>query len=389
MELVREKIAQVPAILKEHDIDVWLLFVRETQLQADPVLPLLIGNDVTWQSFFVYTRAGDAIALVGNFDQDIFTRSGCFSEVHTYVEGAEESIRNLLEQLNPTTIAVNYSKDNPAADGLTHGMYLLLQDYLDSTPFARHLISAAPVCTALRSRKTPTEIEHVARAAHIANEVWDTVHPKVMPGMSEIEIARLIDTHMIHHCVMPSFDTIVNAGDKTSPGHGHPTGATIAAGDLLHIDFGVRYEGYCSDIQRLLYFHRPGERTVPQELSEAFLMVRDIITECATLCKPGTVGADIDTHAREMLTEAAYPVYEHALGHQLGRAVHDGGAIIGPRWERYGDTPDIPLDENNLFTLELEIILPGIGCVGLEEDVCITPNGAQFLCPRQMELTTR
>jgi Xaa-Pro aminopeptidase len=49
-------------------------------------------------------------------------------------------------------------------------------------------------------------------------------------------------------------------------------------------------------------------------------------------------------------------------------------------------TPKIELEENNVFTLELEIILPGIGCVGLEEDMCVTKNGAEFLCPRQMEL---
>ncbi|MDH4032775.1 MAG: aminopeptidase P family protein, partial [candidate division Zixibacteria bacterium] len=74
------------------------------------------------------------------------------------------------------------------------------------------------------------------------------------------------------------------------------------------------------------------------------------------------------------------------LGHQLGRAVHDGGAIIGPKWERYGKTAEMKLEAGNVFTLELEINLPGIGCVGLEEDVLIVDGGARFLCPRQLEL---
>ena len=87
-----------------------------------------------------------------------------------------------------------------------------------------------------------------------------------------------------------------------------------------------------------------------------------------------------------MLTDNGYPTYQHALGHQLGRDVHDGGALIGPKWERYGITPTIELEANNVFTLELEIVLPGIGCVGLEEDVCVTESGARFLGPRQMEL---
>ena len=104
------------------------------------------------------------------------------------------------------------------------------------------------------------------------------------------------------------------------------------------------------------------------------------------MCKPGARGFEIDAEAREMLKENGFDVYQHALGHQLGRDVHDGGALIGPKWERYGNAPMIPLELNNIFTLELEIILPGIGCVGLEEDIIVTENGAEYLCPRQTEL---
>jgi Xaa-Pro aminopeptidase len=90
-----------------------------------------------------------------------------------------------------------------------------------------------------------------------------------------------------------------------------------------------------------------------------------------------------------MLREKGYPEFPHALGHQLGRSVHDGGALIGPRWERYGAVTSIPLEEGNVFTLELEIILPGIGCVGLEEDIVITAAGGRFLGPRQQELIVK
>ena len=122
---------------------------------------------------------------------------------------------------------------------------------------------------------------------------------------------------------------------------------------------------------------------------DAFRIVRDIITQTGKECLPGKTGAEIDTVARKILKVRGYPEYEHALGHQLGRSVHDGGAILGPKWERYGTTPEMPLEKNNVFTLELEIILSGIGCVGLEEDMCITNEGAQFLCNRQKELIVR
>jgi Xaa-Pro aminopeptidase len=98
-------------------------------------------------------------------------------------------------------------------------------------------------------------------------------------------------------------------------------------------------------------------------------------------------GHEVDALARKMLRDSGYDDYQHALGHQLGCSVHDGGAILGPQWERYGNTPHIPLEEGNVLTLELEIMLPGIGCVGLEEDVVVTGDGARFLGPRQTELT--
>ena len=79
MNIVRDKIQQANRLLEELQIDMWVVAVRETSIVADPVLALVIGHDVTWQSFFFYTRKGDAVALVGNFDEENFKRSGCFS----------------------------------------------------------------------------------------------------------------------------------------------------------------------------------------------------------------------------------------------------------------------------------------------------------------------
>ncbi len=386
MNIVADKVKQAAGVLEELDIDLWLIFVRETSMQADPMLPMMVGHDCTWQSFFAYTRNGDAIALVGNLDEADFTRAGYFTEVATYTAGVSEDIRTLIERLDPSKIAINYSTSDTGADGLTHGMYLLLQEYLDGTAYQKRLISAEPVCSKLRSRKLPAEVELIATAAKLTTQVWDEVHPQLKVGMTEKEVGALIDATIAKHGGEPSFSTIVNAGDKTDPGHGAPSDARLDPGDLLHVDFGIRLDGYCSDLQRLAYFPRREKSGLPEELKEAFYTVNEIITETAKISRPGVKGCEIDALAREMLRDHGYPEYQHALGHQLGRAVHDGGAVLGPEWERYGVTPRIEIEKSNVFTLELEIMLPGIGCVGLEEDVVVTDNGAEFLCPRQMKL---
>lgn len=374
--------------MKELNLDSWLLFVRETPMMADPALAMVVGINVVWQSFFLFSRHGDAIAVVGNLDEEDFRRSGRFTEVVSYTEGVSQDIRKVLDRVDPNQIAVNYSTNDVASDGLTHGMYLLLKEYLKKTPYAQRLVSSEELIAKLRSRKLPEEIAAVKKAAAATDEAWNEVVMKIKAGMTEMEIGTLIDDAVAKRGES-SFPTIVNAGDKTRPGHSSPTRARLAPGDLLHVDFGVKLNDYCSDIQRLLYIRRPKEKAPPAELMEAFDTVNRIITETAKMCRPGVKGFEIDGRARQILVENGYPEYQHALGHQLGRDVHDGGAIIGPRWERYGVTTNIPLEENNVFTLELEISLPGIGCVGLEEDVCVTEKGARFLSPRQLELSIK
>ena len=386
MELIRSKGQQACKLLNELDIDLWLIFTRESKMMADPTLAMVVGDHVTWQSFFAFSRSDESYALVGNFDTEIFKRSGRFTETISYTQGIKKDFRSLVSRLDPKTIAVNYSMSDVASDGLTYGMYLQLLEYLIGTPYEKRIISAENLISKLRARKLPKEIERLTTAARIANEIWSSATGSLKVGMTEMEVRDKLEYEMKARGVEPSFATIVNAGDKSEPGHGAPTAAKLQPGDLLHVDFGVIYEGYCSDIQRLAYFKRPNETAVPDELLNAFNMVFDIITETASSCVPGIKGHELDKIAREMLIANAYPEYQHALGHQLGRDVHDGGGILGPNWERYGNTPSIPVELDNVFTLELEINLPGIGCVGLEEDIVVTERGGEFLCPRQQDL---
>ncbi len=389
MDLVKQKINQASGLLREFDIDCWVIFVRETSMMADPVMPLLIGQNVTWQSFFVFTKSGESIALVGNFDEALFSQSGHFTKVIPYTQGVGADFRQLITRLDPKSIALNYSIDDTGSDGLTHGMYLQLCDHLKGSPYTDRFVSSLPICSRIRSRKLPAEIDLLESAAISASKVWETVLPNIKIGMTEIQIGELIDNEIAKTGGVSSFATIVNAGDKSDPGHGHPTTAKLAPGDLLHVDFGILKDDYCSDIQRLAYFPARDESRPPATLIDAFNCVRDIITETGRECKPGVKGHEVDSLARKLLRDNGYEEYQHALGHQLGRSVHDGGAILGPQWERYGNTPNIPLEEGNVLTLELEILLPGIGCVGLEEDVVITSEGARFLSLQQMELAVR
>jgi Xaa-Pro aminopeptidase len=97
-------------------------------------------------------------------------------------------------------------------------------------------------------------------------------------------------------------------------------------------------------------------------------------------------GWEVDEAARRTLVEAGYPEYQHAFGHHVGRAVHDGSTVLGPRWERYGHTPYGLIEAGNVFAIELGVSVPDYGLVGLEENVQVTDKGAKWLSDPQTEV---
>ncbi|MEJ5224118.1 MAG: Xaa-Pro peptidase family protein [Anaerolineales bacterium] len=391
MSLVKEKVEQAIEILKEQDIDLWLTFVRETSGVRDPALDFVLGpGDLTWESALVISKTGNTTAIVGRFEMEALQRLGVYAEVIGYDEGISAPLRELLTHLNPDRIAVNTSRNNVHADGLTHAMYEMLVDYLRGTPYASRLHSAEPVINALRGRKSTEELRRIRKAVETTEEIYRATFDFLKPGMTEAEVGafmhRQVQARGLGYAWSPANCPAVNSGPDSPVGHAGPTQIAIAPGHLIHFDFGVRENDYCSDIQRMAYVLRPGEDAPPPEVQRGFETVRRAIEAARAVMKPGAVGRDVDAAARAVVTAAGYPEYKYATGHQLGRVAHDGGALLGPEWERYGESPRQRLEENQVYTIEPGLMVPGYGYVGLEEDVVVTADGAEYLNPPQTKL---
>src|ERR1044071_1652648 len=140
MTLIQEKVNQAIEILVEHQTDLWLTFVRETSGVRDPALDFLIGaSDLTWPSALILTRKGEKIAIIGNLEKDALQRLEVFDEILGYDKAVCGLLRDTITRLNPDRIAVNTSRNNVHADGLTHAMYEILCKYLADTPYANRL----------------------------------------------------------------------------------------------------------------------------------------------------------------------------------------------------------------------------------------------------------
>ncbi|MHA1222676.1 MAG: M24 family metallopeptidase [Candidatus Heimdallarchaeaceae archaeon] len=388
MNLTEEKTAQAVQILNELGIDMWLTYVRKTSEIHDPSLYFLTQNSwYTWQTIFIICKNGRKIAICGRYDVPNVESLNIYDTIIGYDESIKESLMKTLDELKPNSIAINYAEDNVAADGLTHGMWMKLTKMLENTPFQDRLISSSELLAALRGRKTLSEIKLIKEAIRISQIGHKKLQENIRIGMTEQEVEEFLLEFTRKNDVIVSYPPLINIGPKTKIGHGRgSTTIEVSKGDLINIDFGVFYKGYASDIQRLCYILNDNEKEPPEEVKRAFNTVVDAITKGANKLKPGVLGWEVDYVARKHITNSGYPEFKHALGHQIGRNVHDGGCLLAPRWERYGQSPFLKVEEGQVFTLELHIFVEKHGFCSIEEDVLVTKNGCEFLSERQTEL---
>jgi Xaa-Pro aminopeptidase len=389
--LMKEKLGQVPKILDELGVDAWLLFSRESASVHDPSFDLVVGTNVTWHSAFILTRRGDRVAVVGSLDKANVEARGHYPEIVTYVSGITEELRKVLGRIDPKRIAVNYSVNDPAADGITHGQWLALSAILDGTPYAGRLESAERLVAALRGRKTAAEQQLIREACDATVRIFEAVTPKLRAGLTESRFAALIVEEM-HRApgLTPAWEAdqcpAVFTGPESAGAHAAPTDRRIEAGHIVNVDFGVRMNGYCSDLQRTWYVLKPGESAAPAAVQEGFDTILKSIRDAAGAIRPGKTGAEIDDVARGVVTSAGYAEYPHGTGHQIGRVAHDGGGGLLPRWERYGNTPMLPIETGQCYTIEPRLEVKGHGVATCEDIVVVEEHGAKFLSRPQERL---
>ena len=191
-QLVREKLDQAVEILREQAVDVWLTLVRETLLTPDPSLDLIAGTYCAWQGAFLISQTGERVAIVGRFDAPNVEELSAYSEVIGYDESLRPALRSAIQRLAPRSIALNYSESDPAADGLTHGLWLVLQETLAGSPYADRLVSSEAIVNALRGRKSSAEVARIQSATKATEEIFENVTARLQPAMTELESAALM-----------------------------------------------------------------------------------------------------------------------------------------------------------------------------------------------------
>ncbi|MBZ5494879.1 MAG: Xaa-Pro peptidase family protein [Acidobacteriia bacterium] len=388
--LIQEKVEQAVGILREHNIDCWITFARESAINGDPALDYLIGADITWHTAVIITSTGESCVICGEYDRKTIEDTGAYRQVIGFVKGIRDPFLEVVRRMNPSSIAVNYSRDSEICDGITHGMYLTLMSLLGELGFENRVVSAEGIVSALRQRKTGTELALVRQAIKNTEDIFAKVTKFISPGRTEQEIAAFmkseVDRMGLEFAWEPGHCPAVFTGPDTAGAHYGPTDRRVEPGHILNMDFGVKYQGYCSDLQRTFYILDKGESGPPPEVLKGFGTIVDAIEQSRAAMKPGVLGIEIDAIARGRVTAAGYAEFPHALGHQVGRFAHDGTALLGPAWEKYARKPFARLEPGMVFTIEPRLTVPGRGVATIEEMVLVTSSGAEYLSTPQDEL---
>lgn len=228
---------------------------------------------------------------------------------------------------------------------------------------------------ALRERKDAGELRRIREAAGMATRALERTLTHVRAGMTELAIAGVLEHAMRDEGSEGfAFETIVAAGARAALPHARATTQEVRSGDLLLLDFGAVYEGYCSDITRTVVV---GRATANQR--EAHDVVRAAQAQAVSGLRAGMTGKDADMLARSYIERAGWgEAFGHSLGHGIGLEVHEA-----PRLAR---TAESPLPAGAVVTVEPGVYRPGWGGVRIEDDVFLGEAGPEVLTSFSREL---
>jgi Xaa-Pro aminopeptidase len=228
----------------------------------------------------------------------------------------------------------------------------------------------------LRVVKDIEELALLGRACAITGWAFDQVVPRIRAGMTERELAVLIERTMVDAgAEKPAFDTIVASGPNGAVPHHSPTERPFEPGDMITIDCGARYAGYHADMTRTVALGEPAawQREIYGLVAAAQRAGIDAATE-------GAAVVDVDAAARDLIETAGHgDHFGHGLGHGVGLEIHEAPMLGVGRTGTLGDR--VPI------TVEPGVYVPGKGGVRIE-DTLVVRFGAGFAASRDLLTTT-
>jgi Xaa-Pro aminopeptidase len=236
------------------------------------------------------------------------------------------------------------------------------------------LLPAHDIVMELRRTKEPAEVDAIAAAQKVTDDVFGKVLAMVEPGVAEMDLALEIDFRFRRAGECDAFGSIIASGPNGAKPHAGYGSRKLRSGDVVTFDIGCRLNGYCSDMTRTVAVGKPSA-----EMRRVYETVLEAQKRALDMIGAGVTASVVDAAARDCIAAAGYGKYfGHGLGHGVGLEVHERPALAAR-------STDI-LAAGDIVTVEPGIYLPGVGGVRIEDMVLVTKTGLRNLTRSPKEL---
>ena len=260
--------------------------------------------------------------------------------------------------------------------GSGHVTHREFQRFLDDAAGARwQWRPQGDIVEGLRESKDADEVALIERAASMATRALSNTFQQVRSGLTELQVAGILEKALRDEgSEAHPFEAIVASGPRSALPHARASGRTIERDELLLLDFGAEFGGYCSDITRTVVIGRASD-----EVRSVYGIVREANERASGAVRAGMTGASADAIARDYISAAGHgDDFGHSLGHGIGLEVHEA-----PRLARSA-AAKLPTD--TVVTIEPGIYRPAWGGIRIEDDVYLGADGPRILTDFTHEL---
>ncbi|QHS22730.1 aminopeptidase P family protein [Virgibacillus sp. MSP4-1] len=256
-----------------------------------------------------------------------------------------------------------------------HMTYSTYERYKNELP--AELIPSSGLIEKLRLVKTKDELKRIKQACEIADAAFDHILDYIKPGVKEIDVSNELEFFMRRNgAESSSFDIIVASGYRSALPHGVASKKMIESGELVTLDFGAYYQGYCSDMTRTVAVGQ-----ISDELKDIYDTVLQAQLKGVEGIKPGITGIEADALTRDYIKAKGYGDYfGHSTGHGIGLDVHEGPGLSFRSEQK--------LEPGMVVTVEPGIYISNVGGCRIEDDIVVTENGYEKLTFAKKELIT-
>ena len=356
---MEDRLRRLRERLAEKELDTFMVSIAENRRY----LSGFTGEDTQFdESAGVLFITADRLLLATDSRFDLqANREAPLYTVFCYSRGLVHSFPDVLARLGTKRLGFEAAR-------LSWDLHAGLAEAASKYDRDVQLVPTRGIVEALRVVKSPEEIASTREALRIAENAFLSMRGEIRPGMTEKEVAWMLERRLREAGADSlSFPVIVASGPNSALPHAIPSERRLKAGEPVLLDWGARYDGYCSDISRTLFI-----APLDDIFEDVYRTVAEAQQKAVEAVRPGVSGRAVDAVARRIIDEAGYAGrFGHGLGHGTGLAIHES--------PRLGPVKEDPLEQGMVFTVEPGIYIEGWGGVRLENMVAVGENGAEVL----------